>query len=64
MEMVDRVAPLDREHAIKAITKLDWIKMKHKAIQNWLKSRNAPLIFVVDTNGTRKTDLEMIESIV
>ena len=64
MEMVDKASSADREMAIKHIIKLERIKMKHRAIQNRLRTQNAPLTFVVDTDGTRRTDLEMIDSIV
>jgi len=64
LEMVDSVSSADREMAIKQIIKLERIKMKHQAIQNRLRSRNAPLNYVVDTDGNRKTNWEMIDSIV
>ena len=64
MEMVDEVASADRELAIRHIIKLERIKMKHRAIQNRLRSRNAPLTFVIDTDGTKRTDSEMIDSII
>ena len=63
MGMVDAATSAGREEALKNIIKKERIKMKHRAIQNRLRTRNAPLTFVVDTNGARCTDSDMIDSI-
>ena len=53
-KMVDKAVPAEKEQVIKRIMKLEHIRNKHR----WLKTRNAPLTFVVDTNGSRKTNWE------
>ena len=63
MKMAEAATSAGREEALKTIIKKERTKMKHRAIQNRLRTRNAPLTFVVDTDGTRRTDSDMINSI-
>ena len=63
MRMAEAATSAGGEEALKNIIRKERIKMKHRAIQNRLRTRNAPLTFVVDTDGTRRTDSEMIDSI-
>jgi len=63
-QMIDTEIPAEREQAIRNIIKREWIKNKHRAIKNRLKKRNAPLTFIVDKDGSRKAQWEMIDVIV
>ena len=64
LKQVKSILPSRWDEAIKRIIKKEEMKNRHKAINNRLKIKNAPLTFIVDKDGTRKTDTEMINAII
>ena len=62
--MFDNRCPEDKEMALDNLIRRERVRYRHRAIKKRLKQGNAPLTFIIDADGIRKTDSEMVEAMV